>query len=42
MPRAKALKVKVQDRPGILGEIATMLGAKGINVRAAFSAASRA
>jgi len=34
MPRAKALKVKVQDRPGVLGEIASTLGAKGINVRA--------
>jgi hypothetical protein len=33
MPRAKALKVKVQDRPGVLGEIASALGAKGINVR---------
>ncbi len=34
MPRAKALKVNVEDRPGILGEIATALGAKSINVRA--------
>ncbi len=34
MPRAKALRVKVQDRPGILGEIASALGAKGINLRA--------
>jgi hypothetical protein len=34
MPRAKALKVKVADRPGVLGEIASMLGAKGINLRA--------
>jgi hypothetical protein len=33
MPRAKALKVKVEDRPGVLGEIASALGAKGINVR---------
>ncbi len=33
MPRAKALKVQVADRPGILGEIASALGAKGINVR---------
>jgi len=33
MTRAKALKVKVDDRPGILGEIASALGAKGINVR---------
>lgn len=34
MPRAKALKVNVEDRPGVLGEIASALGAKGINVRA--------
>ena len=34
MARAKALKVKVQDRPGILGEIASALGAKSINLRA--------
>jgi hypothetical protein len=34
MPRAKALKVKVEDRPGVLGEIASALGAKGINLRA--------
>lgn len=33
MPRAKALKVKVQDRPGVLGEVASLLGEKGINVR---------
>ena len=34
MPRAKALKVKVPDRPGVLGEITSALGAKGINLRA--------
>ncbi|HEU4382042.1 MAG TPA: ACT domain-containing protein [Anaeromyxobacteraceae bacterium] len=34
MPRAKALKVKVPDRPGLLGEIASALGANGINLRA--------
>lgn len=34
MPRAKALKIKVQDRPGLLGEIASALGANGINLRA--------
>jgi hypothetical protein len=33
MPRAKALKVKVEDRPGVLGDVASALGAKGINVR---------
>ncbi len=34
MPRAKALRVKVADRPGVLGEITSALGAKGINVLA--------
>jgi hypothetical protein len=34
MPRAKALKVHVEDRPGVLGEITSALGAKKINVRA--------
>ncbi len=34
MPRAKALKVRVADRPGVLGEITSALGAKGINVLA--------
>jgi hypothetical protein len=34
MPRAKALKIRIEDRPGMLGEIASTLGAKGINVRA--------
>ena len=34
MPRAKALKVKVEDHPGVLGDIASALGAKGINVHA--------
>jgi hypothetical protein len=34
MPRAKALKVRVTDRPGVLGEITSALGAKGINVLA--------
>ncbi len=34
MPRAKALRVNVPDRAGILGEIASALGSKGINVRA--------
>ncbi len=33
MPRAKALKVKVPDRAGVLGEIASALGTKSINVR---------
>lgn len=34
MPRAKALKVRVRDRPGLLGEIASALGANGVNLRA--------
>lgn len=34
MPRAKELKVRVEDRPGMLGEIATALGEKGVNIRA--------
>lgn len=32
MPRAKQLTVTVPDRPGILGEIATALGDKKINI----------
>jgi hypothetical protein len=32
MPRAKQLTVSVADRPGILGEIATALGEKKINI----------
>ena len=34
MARAKELKVRVDDRPGMLGEIASALGEKKINVRA--------
>ncbi len=34
MARAKALKLNVEDRPGVLGEISSALGAKSINVRA--------
>jgi hypothetical protein len=32
MPRAKQLTVSVADRPGILGEIATALGEKKVNI----------
>ena len=32
MPRAKQLTVTVPDRPGILGEIATALGEKKVNI----------
>jgi hypothetical protein len=34
MPRAKALVVRVEDRPGMLGEVATALGRKAVNLRA--------
>ncbi len=34
MPRAKELKVRVPDRPGMLGEIASALGEKKVNLRA--------
>src|SRR5262245_39495659 len=32
MPRAKQLTVSVADRPGVLGEIATALGQKKVNI----------
>lgn len=32
MPRAKQLTVTVADRPGVLGEIATALGEKKVNI----------
>jgi hypothetical protein len=41
MPRAKALKVNVPDRPGMLGEIASALGAKGVNLRAVHAYAEK-
>lgn len=34
MPKAKALVIRVEDRPGMLGEVASALGAKGVNLRA--------
>ncbi len=34
MPRAKELKFRVPDRPGMLGEIASALGEKKVNLRA--------
>lgn len=34
MPRAKELKIRVPDRPGMLGEITSALGAKKVNLRA--------
>jgi hypothetical protein len=34
MRRAKALKVRAPDRPGFLGDVASALGARGINLLA--------
>ena len=34
MPRAKELKVRVEDRPGMLGEVAGALAEKKVNLRA--------
>ena len=34
MARAKELKIRTDDRPGLLGEIASVLGAKKVNIRA--------
>jgi hypothetical protein len=34
VPKAKELKIRVEDRPGMLGEIASALGEKKVNVRA--------
>ncbi len=34
MPRAKEFKVRVEDRPGMLGEVASALAEKKVNVRA--------
>jgi hypothetical protein len=34
MPRAKAIVIRVEDRPGTLGEIASLLGEKRVNLRA--------
>ncbi len=34
MPRAKELKVRVADRPGALGEVASALAEKKVNLRA--------
>lgn len=33
MPRAKQLTVSVPDRPGMLGEVATALGEKKVNIQ---------
>jgi hypothetical protein len=34
MPRAKELKIRVPDRPGMLGEVALALSEKKVNLRA--------
>jgi hypothetical protein len=34
MPRAKELKIRVEDRPGMLGEVAVALAEKKVNLRA--------
>lgn len=34
MPRAKELTIRVDDRPGVLGEIASALGEQKVNIRA--------
>lgn len=34
MPRAKELKIRVEDRPGMLGEVAGVLAEKKVNLRA--------
>lgn len=34
MPRAKELKIRVENRPGMLGEVASALAEQKVNVRA--------
>ncbi len=34
MPRVKQLTAWIEDRPGMLGRVATALGARQVNVRA--------
>ena len=34
MPKAKQLTIRVEDRPGILGEVASALGAEKVNILA--------
>jgi len=34
MPRAKELKIRVENRPGMLGEVASVLAEQKINLRA--------
>lgn len=35
MPRAKELKIRVENRPGVLGEVTAALAEKKLNLRAA-------
>ena len=35
MPRAKELKIRVENRPGMLGEVASVLAAGKVDIRAA-------
>jgi hypothetical protein len=41
MPRAKALVVRVEDRPGMLAEITSALVEKGVNLRAVHASNER-
>jgi hypothetical protein len=34
MARAKELKIRIENRPGMLGEVASALAEKGVNLRA--------
>jgi hypothetical protein len=34
MPKAKQISAWIQDRPGVLGEVAEALGARKVNIRA--------
>ena len=34
MPRAKEIKIRIEDRPGMLGEVALALSEKKVNLRA--------
>ena len=39
MPRAKQLTINVPDRPGMLGEVASALGSKKVNIKGVTAAA---
>jgi hypothetical protein len=42
MPRAKQLTVTVPDRPGMLGDVASALGAKKVNIKGICAATTAA